>query len=166
MNLLAVEEAHRLIRDEGLSANKASDRVAEPLGVTGRTVKRWAQEHGTPLGEASQDTAKNARTVQADLNAARREGLKADMLDKAFDVLARMDEPHIDFRGKDVTEVTFPRATSADVRNYAVAFAILVDKMRLEEGKSTSREERVDHVSAAAALELFVAEAEAHANAG
>ena len=37
--------------------------------------------------------------------------------------------------------VTYPIATSGDVKNYSVSIGILIDKYRLEMGESTSRAE-------------------------
>lgn len=61
----AVAEARRLITEERLSANEASARVAEPLGVTGRSVKRWAAQDGQPLGALSRDALKTRAATQA-----------------------------------------------------------------------------------------------------
>lgn len=122
----------------GLSANKASEQIAQPLGTTSRTIKRWAQEAGTPLGEATQDAAKGAREAAEAQFVARRAELRVLLSDTVTDIIGRMHKPHIDFRGKEAQEVEFPIATSTDVRNYAVAAGILIDKMRLEEGKPTT----------------------------
>lgn len=142
----AVAEAHRLITDEGLSANKAAEQVAKPLGVTSRAVHQWATKAGTNLGDHSHQAANRAREVQEAQYLAKRAALRNLLLEKVTDILGRMDQPQIDFRGKDAQEVTFPIANASDVRNYAVAAAVLIDKMRLEAGEPTSITQATDEM--------------------
>jgi hypothetical protein len=56
-------------------------------------------------------------------------------------VLKRMDEPHVDFKGKDADRVVYPVAPAAAVQNYATSAAIMLDKYRLEVGEATARTE-------------------------
>ena len=66
------------------------------------------------------------------------------MMAEAFeDALARRNHPHKDFKGKDATPVYWETAPSGDFKNYITAAAILLDKMRLEEGKATERRENL-----------------------
>lgn len=65
--------------------------------------------------------------------------LRELLLLKACDALARMDEPHIDFKGKDAFQVTYPKAPAGAFKQYADAAATLLDKYRLEMGEDTSR---------------------------
>lgn len=136
-------QAALTLTGNGSTANQAANTIGNQYGVTGRTIQRWAQTAGTPLGELSHDTAKDARKVQAEHHAAKREQLRVALLDKSLDLLNRMDEPVHDFRGKDAAPVTFDRAPAGDVRNLAVAVGILVDKLRLESGEATSRGEHL-----------------------
>ncbi len=112
--------------------------AARQTGISGRTVTRWAK-----AADVSQDRTKTdaARQELARKNAERRERIKTSLLTKIEDLLGRMDLPHIDFKGKDAQQVTYPTATSGDVKNYAVSVAVLIDKYRLEMGESTSRAE-------------------------
>ena len=64
-----------------------------------------------------------------------------DLLERAADLLERMDEPHVEFKGKDADQVTYPMAPAAAVQNYATSAAILIDKFRLEMGEATGRQE-------------------------
>ena len=44
-----------------------------------------------------------------------RGAIRTRLLERAFDALDRMDAEHIDFKGKDLTEVTYPTATASDI---------------------------------------------------
>ncbi len=61
----AVAEARRLILEQGLSGNQAAARVAGPLGVSGRSVARWAAAFGQPLGQLSRDSQKTRAATEA-----------------------------------------------------------------------------------------------------
>ncbi len=112
--------------------------AARRTGISGRTITRWAK-----AADVSQDRTKTdaARQQLARRNAERRERIKTLLLEKIEDLLGRMNKPHIDFKGKNAQQVTYPVATSGDVKNYAVSVAVLIDKYRLEMGESTSRAE-------------------------
>lgn len=122
-----------------LYAEQGPTAVQEQLGIPKQTVQSWARADGVR-------TVRNERTAEA-VEAARldreltRERLRDAMLAKALDLIGRMDEPHIDFRGKDVTKVTFPKASASGCQAYATAAAILLDKFRLEVGEATNRTE-------------------------
>ena len=70
-----------------------------------------------------------------------REEVRELLLVKAKDALERMDQPHIEFKGKDATQVTYPKAPASAFQSYATSAAILLDKYRLEVGEATSRAE-------------------------
>ncbi len=77
-----------------------------------------------------------ARTEAREVDAAERRSLfRQGLLDKALDALYQIDEVHKEFRGKDA---------SSAVKDYAMTAAILIDKLRLEEGSATARTEHVD----------------------
>ena len=116
-------------------------KAAKQSGISYRSILRWAAASGI----VSQDRAKTeaAREELARRNSERREKIKDQLLDKMNDLLERMDAPHVDFKGKDAGMVTYPIATSGDVKNYAVSFAVLLDKYRLEMGEVTGRVETV-----------------------
>ena len=44
-----------------------------------------------------------------------RASLRTRLLERAHDALDRMDAEHIDFKGKDNKEVTYPTATASDI---------------------------------------------------
>ncbi len=132
------EEAKTLYLEHG--ATETSRR----LGIPRRTISNWT----AGLAQAKDKQTQAARDHLATLNAERRENIKTLLLEKAEDLLGRMDEPHVDFKGKDAGQVTYPIATSSDVKNYAVAVAVLIDKYRLESGEATGRVETIDLAAA------------------
>ena len=116
--------------------------AARQIGVTTRTVTRWAKQAGV----VSEDRAKTVAHVaegRAAANEARRQRLRDKILAKAEDMLDRMDQPHHDFKvaDKNIEKVHWEQARSGDVKNYAIAFGVLLDKYRLEMGESTERRE-------------------------
>ncbi len=113
--------------------------AARRSGISTRSIKRWAKD--SDVVAQARDKTGQAREELARLNVERRERIKTLLLEKIEDLLGRMNLPHIDFKGKDARQVTYPTATSGDVKNYAVSVAVLIDKYRLEMGESTSRAE-------------------------
>ena len=115
--------------------------AAETVGCDKSTVTRWAQAAGIET-EVISRTSK-ATEVRAAANEATRQRLRDKILAKAEDMLDRMDLPHHDYRtaGKNVEKVHWDQARSGDVKNYAIAFGVLLDKYRLEMGESTDRRE-------------------------
>ncbi|MEX0755688.1 MAG: transposase [Actinomycetota bacterium] len=111
--------------------------AARRTGVPQGTIASWARRAGVKTRTVSK--AQAATDAAAAKAAEIRERLKLRFLEKAEDLLDRMDQPHIDFRGKDAQEVIFPRPSATGVREYAVAVGILLDKYRLEVGESTDR---------------------------
>jgi len=127
------DAAVAVYESEGLAAaHKAS-------GICKTSIARWAAAAGvvTSHGEKTQ-AATEARQLRVE---AKRAELRETLLDKAIDMAARMNEPHIDFKGANVEEVTFPKAPAAACQHYATSIGILIDKFRLENGESTSRSE-------------------------
>lgn len=126
-------EALALYREHGPA--EASRRTGIPRG----TISRWAANSGYERvrNEKVEAQTEQLRIAQEML----RQRIRTKLLAKADDLLDRMDAPHKDFRGKDVVEVTWDKATSGDVKNYATAAAILLDKYRLEVGEPTTRSE-------------------------
>lgn len=127
------ERALALYETEGPTA------VFAQLGIPKSTVMSWAIANGVR-------TVRNERTAEA-VEAARldrahtRELLRDEMLRRALDLLERMDDPHVDFKGKDADEVIYPRPSPSGCQAYATAAAILLDKFRLEVGEVTGRTE-------------------------
>lgn len=79
------------------------------------------------------------------------------LLDLIEDVGKRFNAPHIDYRGKDVTKVHWDTAPDSAVRNYSVSLGILIDKLRLEEGKATGRQENIGVGTAVRTIEEEIA---------
>ena len=131
--------------------------ASEQSGVPKRTLLRWAKDSNV-VARARDKTAA-ATTERARLNTERRERIKTLLLEKIEDLIGRMDIEHIDFKGKDAQMVTYPIATSSDVKNYAVSIAVLIDKYRLEMGEATDRRE-VSIEQAETRLERAIAEFE------
>lgn len=110
-------------------------------GISKPTLSLWGRNAGLTF-----DTSKTMAAVaqhearQHEL----REQLRTMLLEKAIDLLERMDAPHIEFKGKDADQVTYPIAPAAAVQNYATSAAIMIDKYRLEAGEATSRNESRD----------------------
>ena len=116
--------------------------AARRTGIPKTTISSWAGRNQVRTNA----TAKTQAATQAAsaIAAAKREQLKADLLAKALDLLARMDQPHQEFVGTQGKDVTYDRAPAAAVKAYATSVGILIDKLRLEEGAATSREEHVN----------------------
>ncbi len=114
-------------------------KASQQCGVPKRTILSWAKN--SDVVAHARDKTAVAVAESARLNVERRERIKTLLLEKIEDLIGRMSLPHIDFKGKDAAKVTYPTATSGDVKNYAVSVAVLIDKYRLEMGESTSRAE-------------------------
>lgn len=132
---MAVDDAIGWMRADRLSANKAAAQAGERWGVTGRCVQQWAAKQGRPLGalalELSREQRNNAAAagvasaVNASYGVAERLKLSDEFFAKAREMLMLAAEPK-------------------DVYQLSLAFAILTDKRRLEEGLATGRQETID----------------------
>jgi len=69
-----------------------------------------------------------------------RQELRVGLLEQALRILDRMKEPHTTYV-KDFGKVEHDEAPAGDLRAYAIALGIIIDKMRLESGESTGRTE-------------------------
>lgn len=108
-------------------------------GIPKPTIASWARR-GRVHTNAPVKT--QAATAQLQANAAKlRAELRLRLLEKAADLLDRMDAEHIDFKGKDAGEVVYPIAPAGAVQNYATSVGILIEKFRLEMGEVTDRTE-------------------------
>ena len=127
----AVEHARRLMVEDGYSQNKAAEAAGDDLGVKGRTVMRWAESLDLPLGELSRDAAKTraATAAHTHYDQERRLGLNNLLFDRIKEVAGKTED-------------------AGDLKDLAMAFGILTDKRRLEEGKSTERHEHLDQAAA------------------
>lgn len=129
------QQALNIYRTQGATV------AAQTIGCNKSTVTRWAQQAGVET-EVISRTTKATETIQAEYET-RRAALRVKMLEVAETLLNRINQEHYDYRGKDANKVFFDVAPSGATKDYVTAAAILVDKMRLEEGKATDRQERV-----------------------
>ena len=135
-------EAIRLTAEGGLA------HAWRETGIPKPTIVRWCKEAGVERFHPEQTRmavdALQARTAEV------RSTLRLMLIEKAVDLIERMDEPHVEFKGKDGAAVEYPIAPAGAVQNYATSAAILIDKFRLEAGEATGRTEswtndHVDH---------------------
>jgi dTDP-4-amino-4,6-dideoxygalactose transaminase len=111
-------------------------------GIPKPTIASWARRAGLPHTDAAAKT--QAATLAASARADQlRAELRLKLLEKATDLLDRMDAEHVEFKNsaKEIREVVYPIAPAAAVQNYATSAAILIDKYRLEVGEATTRSE-------------------------
>ena len=132
----AKAEALRLYQEVGLAEAWRQTGIPKP------TIASWARRAGLPHTDAA------AKTRQATIAAAARADqlraeLRVSLLEKAVDLLERMDSEHIEFKNsaKEIREVVYPIAPAGAVQNYATSVGILIDKYRLEVGEATTRSE-------------------------
>jgi len=109
------------------------------LKIPARTIRDWANKAGV-VAVADTKKTETARATQERRITEKRAKLRELMLDQAIDLMGRMNQPHIDFKGTGAQQVEYPTPRSGDVRNYAVAVAVLVDKFRLESGDPTAHQ--------------------------
>jgi hypothetical protein len=107
--------------------------------MTKQQISNLATKHGwrTSLVE------KNEHTIQTleQRHRAAREELRVLLIETPIKLIRRMDEPHIDFKGKDAQMVEYPVAPAPAVQHYATSVGIMIDKYRLEMGEATGRSE-------------------------
>lgn len=118
------EQILAMLRD-GLSQNEISRR----LGCSQSSVSRLAREEGYTNPEVS--TANE--TAARDYNIEQRKSLGNEGFAKLRALLAEV-------------------AKLSDMREWSIAYGILVDKRRLEDGEATARTERIDTEQARAQL--------------
>lgn len=128
-------EAIQLVAEFGLA------HAWRETGIPKPTLVRWCKDAGVERFHPEQTrTAIDALQARAEML---RESLRLGLLEKAEDLLERMDAPHTEFKGKDSDEVTYPIAPASAVQNYATSAAILIDKHLLMSGEATGRTESV-----------------------
>lgn len=110
--------------------------AARRHGLNPSTVASWSSKAG--MGTVAAEKTRAATLAAQARRQTKREELRRLLLDKAVDLVKRMDEPHIDFKGKDADEVTYPKAPAQACQQYATAAGILIDKFRLELGEATA----------------------------
>lgn len=125
--------ALELWQSEGMSAAHAE------TGVPKGTISHWVAKAGLSGQSNGVERTANATEQRLANQHAKRVELQTLLLDKALDMLKRMDAPCIDFKGRDAVEVQYPTAPSGACQQYATAAAICLDKFRLEVGEVTDR---------------------------
>lgn len=109
-------------------------------GIPKSTLRDWAKAEGLDpreLASASLDQVAAANEAREARIVAMRLELRENLLSAATDMTERLRSPHVDYRGRDMVEVTFEHAPADACRNYAVAAAVFIDKFRLESGETT-----------------------------
>jgi transposase-like protein len=131
-------------------------------GIPKPTIASWARRAGLPHTDASAKTREATIAAAARADQLRAE-LRVNLLEKAVDLLERMDAEHVEFKNsaKEIREVVYPIAPAGAVQNYATSVGILIDKYRLEVGEATSRSESRDLTSTLTDDELDAAIREA-----
>lgn len=111
-------------------------------GIPKPTIASWARRAGLPHTDAAAKTAVATMAASARADQLRAE-LRLGLLEKAVDLLGRMDAQHVEFKNsaKEIREVVYPIAPAGAVQNYATSVGILIDKYRLEVGEATARSE-------------------------
>lgn len=116
----------------------------DELGIPKATLRKWAIGAGMDTSAIAGRSVEQTQAASA-ARSARCEELRLELreglLVAAADMLERLDEEHVDFRGQAAREVTFPKAPADACRNYVTSAAILIDKYRLEVGEATDRSE-------------------------
>jgi transposase-like protein len=113
--------------------------TAREYGCSTGSVSTWVRDAGVERNADRQAQTQAATEAVAELARQRRAELKAKLLEKALDLLGRMDEEHIDYRGQKAEPVTYPRAPAPACSNYAYATGLLLRELRLEGGEPTDR---------------------------
>lgn len=131
-----IAEALRLYGEVGLAESWRQTGIPKP------TIASWARRRGLPHTDAAEKTRHATMAAAARADQLRAE-LRLKLLEKANDLLDRMDGEHIEFKNsaKEIREVVYPLAPAAAVQNYATSVGILIDKYRLEVGEATGRTE-------------------------
>ncbi|MCL4309924.1 MAG: hypothetical protein M0Z32_04895 [Actinomycetota bacterium] len=125
------EEALALYADVGPAE------AGRQTGIPKATIRKWAHRSGltnmTPVTSKKTQAANEANRVR---NEARREEVKEKLLARIDLLLERMTAPQIDFKGQQARRVEYPVPPAKDTLALATGVGILLDKLRLEEGKA------------------------------
>lgn len=136
---------------ERVGAKKAAEQLTEEAELdpplTAKAIRGWARDRGVDIS-TPEDRAKVKHLLQEQSmsNAQRREGLKGKVLDRCEQILDAMGARHemwMKGEGGALELVDLRRPPANAMKDYALAYGILIDKLRLEEGESTSRQEHV-----------------------
>ena len=121
---------------EGLTLERQSAEIA-------RRVAKTESEHAErnmALADLNTEYQSHLDAAEIRMRISRLE-LRERLLQVAHEMLDRLDDPHVDFKGSGPTEVTYPRPDAGSAFNYIKASATALDKYRLESGEATERSE-------------------------
>ncbi len=115
--------------------------AAQKTGVAATSIRNWASKAGITDQRAKRTRAATEQAAAQMAEARERTRLK--LAERAEELLDRINRPHTEFVGKDGTPQHLEHATAEATRNYSVSVGILIDKLRLELGEATSRDESI-----------------------
>lgn len=115
--------------------------ASRQTGIPRATISKWASRGGVTVARNEKTRAATEAAVAS--RAVLRERARDLMAQRTVDLLERIEEPHLEFVGKDGRREVLEKAPGSATRDYAVSVGILIDKLRLELGEVTDRTERV-----------------------
>ncbi|MBE0467587.1 MAG: hypothetical protein IBX71_10250 [Candidatus Desulforudis sp.] len=125
-----------------LYADVGPAETARKTGIPSGTIRKWAQRSGlTGLSPVTAKKTQAATAANKVRNESRREGVKEKLLERIDLLLERMSAPQIDFKGQQARQVKYPVPPAKDTLALATGVGILLDKLRLEEGKAPPKAE-------------------------
>lgn len=113
--------------------------AAKGTGINGGTIAKWASQAGVTIDQQKRTQAATEAAVAA--AAEKRETIKLECRAQALEILRRMGIAHEYFVGKDGNRAKLDLPQAGDMKDYAIAFGVLVDKAELLDGRATSRDE-------------------------
>ncbi|MHB1325669.1 MAG: hypothetical protein ACYC0L_05605 [Thermoleophilia bacterium] len=120
-----------------LYADVGPAQAGRQTGIPSATIRQWANRAGlTNLLPVTTKKTQAANAANKIRNESRREEVKAKLLERIDLLLERMITPQIDFKGQQGRQVEYPVPPAKDTLALATGVGILIDKLRLEEGKS------------------------------
>lgn len=129
----AKKEALRIYTEEG------PGEAAKQTGISATTIRNWARRSGATVDREKR--TQRATEAAAAAAAVKRERLKVECREKALELLDRFDRQHEYFVGKDGDRKALDNPQAGDIKDYAIAIGVLIDKAELLDGRATSREE-------------------------
>lgn len=127
-------EALRLYAESGTRA------ATEATGVPPNTIRKWASKAGVRAGTDWMTPEQRERQIDGTVahQQRRRDQVRERLLAEIHDLFDRMGGSYTDYVGVQAKRVVFDSPPPKAVRDLAVSLAVLLDKLRLEEGKSTT----------------------------
>ncbi|MHB1403869.1 MAG: hypothetical protein ACYCXE_05055 [Thermoleophilia bacterium] len=117
-----------------LYAEVGQAKAAKQLSIPPGTIATWALRAGVKsIAPQKMEEANKANKLR---NENRREAVKEKLLERVDLLLERMAAPQIDFKGQQARKVEYPVPPAKDTLALATGVGILIDKLRLEEGKA------------------------------